>query len=90
LFVFCLYICVILCTDLDCRVMEVNGRRLQELREQSVLSMRELEERSGISYHTIWRLENGKTGAHPRTIRKLAEALGCEPSELLKGSDRGG
>jgi hypothetical protein len=37
----------------------------------------------------VWRLENGKTGAQPRTIRKLAKALGVEPEELLgaKGSD---
>ncbi len=59
--------------------------RLRELRKQRVLSMRELEERSGVSYNTIWRLENGLTGAQPRTIRRLAEVLGVEPHELLKG-----
>ena len=59
--------------------------RLRELRRQSVLSMRELEEASGVSYNTIWRLETGKTGAQPRTIRKLAKALGVDPSELVKG-----
>ena len=49
----------------------------------------ELEERSGVAYNTIWRLENGKTGAQPRTIRKLAVALGVEPEELVVvgGSD---
>ena len=51
--------------------------------------MRELEEMSGVSYNTIWRLETGKTGAQPRTIRKIAEALGVEPHELLKGEDDG-
>jgi HTH-type transcriptional regulator, competence development regulator len=45
--------------------------------------MRELEERSGVSYHTIWRLENGKSGAHPRTLRRLAEALGVDSQELV-------
>ena len=59
-------------------------QRLRELRHQSVLSMRELEEASGVSYNTIWRLETGKTGAQPRTIRKLAEALGVAPSELIR------
>ena len=58
--------------------------RLRELRKHNVLSMRELEERSGVSYNTIWRLETGKTGAQPRTIRKIARALGVEPSELLR------
>ncbi len=52
---------------------------------QSVLSKRELEEVSGVSYNTIWRLETGKTGAQPRTIRKIAKALGVDPLELVKG-----
>jgi transcriptional regulator with XRE-family HTH domain len=43
-----------------------------------------MEGRSGVSYNTIWRLEDVQQGAHPRTIRKLAEALGVQPSELLK------
>jgi HTH-type transcriptional regulator, competence development regulator len=64
--------------------MEVDVERLKELRRERVLSLRELEERSGVSYNTIWRIEDGRQGAHPRTVRKLAEALGVEPSELLK------
>ncbi len=67
--------------------MEVNVGRLRELRRQRVLTLRELEERSGVAYNTIWRLENGKTGAQPRTIRKLAAALGVEPEELVKTED---
>ena len=64
--------------------------RLRELRHQNVLSMRELEEASGVSYNTIWRLETGKTGAQPRTIRRIAKALGVDPSELVKsGGDDG-
>ena len=54
--------------------MEVNVGRLKELRRERVLSLRELEERSGVSYNTIWRLEDGRQGAHPRTYgswRKL-------------------
>ena len=58
--------------------------RLKELRRERVFSLRELEERSGVSYNTIWRIEDGRQGAHPRTVRKLAEALGVEPSELIK------
>jgi transcriptional regulator with XRE-family HTH domain len=59
-------------------------QRLRELRRQRVLSMRELEEVSGVSYNTIWRLETGKTGAQPRTIRRIANALGVDPAELVK------
>ena len=47
--------------------------------------LRELEEKSGVSYNTIWRIEDGRQGAHPRTIRKLAEALGVDPKELIRG-----
>ena len=58
--------------------------RLKELRREQVLSLRELEAKSGVSYNTIWRLEDGRRGAHPRTIRKLADALGVRPSELIR------
>jgi transcriptional regulator with XRE-family HTH domain len=64
--------------------MEVNVERLKELRRERVLSLRELEERSGVSYNTIWRLEGGRQGAHPRTVRKLAEALEVATSELTR------
>ena len=64
--------------------MEVNAERLKELRRERVLSLRELEERSGVSYNTIWRIEDGRQGAHPRTIRKLADALGVDPAQLIK------
>jgi transcriptional regulator with XRE-family HTH domain len=64
--------------------MEVNVERLKELRRERVLSLRELEERSGVSYNTIWRLEDGRQGAHPKTVRKLAEALDVQPSELIR------
>jgi len=67
--------------------MRLNVRRLRELRRQKVLSMRELEEKSGVSYNTVWRLETERTGAQPRTIRKLADALGVEPAELLPEGD---
>ncbi len=62
-------------------------RKLRQLRRHMVLSMRELEERSGVSYNTVWRLETGRTGAQPRTIRKLAEALNVEPSVLIEETD---
>jgi transcriptional regulator with XRE-family HTH domain len=64
-------------------------QRLRALRQQRVLTLRELEERSGVAYNTIWHLENGKRGAQPRTIRKLADALGVAPEALVKveGSD---
>jgi transcriptional regulator with XRE-family HTH domain len=64
--------------------MEVDTEKLKKLRRRRVLSMRELEELSGVSHNTIWRIEARRQGAHPRTIRKLAKALGVEPEELLR------
>ena len=60
--------------------------RLRELRLERALALRELGELSGVSLQTIWRIEAGRQGAHPRTIRKLAQALGVEPAELVKGA----
>jgi transcriptional regulator with XRE-family HTH domain len=65
-------------------MVEVNMDRLKALRHQRVLTLRELEQRSGVAYNTIWHLENGKRGAQPRTLRKLARALDVEPEELVK------
>jgi transcriptional regulator with XRE-family HTH domain len=40
--------------------MEVDTERLKELRRRRVLSMRELQELSGVSHNTIWRIESGR------------------------------
>jgi transcriptional regulator with XRE-family HTH domain len=66
--------------------MEVDAAKLRKFREARILSLRELEELSGVSYNTIWFIEAGRRKrTHPRTIRKLALALGVEPTELIKG-----
>jgi transcriptional regulator with XRE-family HTH domain len=67
--------------------MEVDMGKLKKLRNRRVLTLRELEEVSGVSYNTIWRLENGFTQARPSTIRKLASALGVVPEELIRLED---
>jgi lambda repressor-like predicted transcriptional regulator len=53
--------------------------------QSKALSLRALGERSGVAYDTINKLELGRRPAHASTIRKLAEALGVEPKELMKG-----
>ena len=57
--------------------------KLKRLREDRALSLRELSEASGVSHTTIWEHERGKEGAHPRTVRLLAEALGVTPRDLM-------
>jgi transcriptional regulator with XRE-family HTH domain len=65
-------------------IMEVDGMKVRHLRERRSLSLRELSNLSGVNYNAIWRIEVGRTGAQPRTVRRLAEALGVEPHELMK------
>ena len=64
---------------------EVDGQRLRQLRVERALSLRALGDRSGVTFATINNLENGNRPARLATIRKLAEALGVEPKELMKG-----
>ncbi len=64
--------------------MEVNVQKLRELRQRRALSLRELSALSGVNYNSIWRIEAGRTGAQPRTVRRLAAALGVQPEELVK------
>ena len=66
---------------------EVDGQRLRQLRVERALSLRALGERSGVTFATINNLENGTRPARLATIRKLAEALGVEPKELMKGEE---
>jgi len=40
-----------------------------------------------VAYDTINKLELGRRPARLSTIRKLAEALGVEPKELMKGEE---
>ena len=58
---------------------------MRSLRRDSVLSQRELSRMTGVAFDTISRLETGKQRAQPKTVRKLARALGVEPRDLIEG-----
>jgi transcriptional regulator with XRE-family HTH domain len=64
--------------------MEVDVDKLKALREEKVLSQRELARMANLAQGTVWRIEKGFSEVHPQTIRKLARALGVEPKELVK------
>ena len=64
--------------------MEVDVEKLIRLREDRVLSQRDLARMAGLAQGTVWRIEHGFSEVHPSTIRKLAEALGVEPRELVR------
>jgi transcriptional regulator with XRE-family HTH domain len=67
--------------------MEVNVKRLKNLRQLRAMSQKELAEESGVGRATISRIERGETGAHGRTLRKLASALGVGVEEIVKVED---
>ena len=64
-------------------LVEVDGHKLQRLRRQRLWLIGDLAEKSGVHRNTISKLENGKGGAYPETIRKLAETLDVDPTALL-------
>lgn len=58
-------------------------RRMREARERALLTQDELAAKSGVTVSTISRLENGLQAARVSTIRKLAEAVGATPEDLI-------
>jgi transcriptional regulator with XRE-family HTH domain len=63
------------------------GQRVKQAREALYLSQAELAVKAGISKNTLNRIETGKAGAIPRTVRRLAEALGVAPASLATMSE---
>ena len=59
--------------------------RLRRIRQGAVMSQEELAERSGVARDTISKLETGRRGAYPSTIRKLAAGLEVQPQLLMGG-----
>ncbi|HXF00094.1 MAG TPA: helix-turn-helix transcriptional regulator [Solirubrobacterales bacterium] len=61
------------------------GQRIQELREESGLSVSQLAKDSGISKSYVWKLERGESESRPSgdTLYKIARALGTSMSELI-------
>ena len=66
------------------RYLEVDTAKLRRLRREAALSQQELADRAGTTQETISRLERGHHAARGHTLRRLAEALGVEPRELMK------
>ena len=68
--------------------MEIDVHKPKALREERVLSQRELARMANLAQGTLWRIERGFSEVHPQTIRKLAGVLGVEPKELVKQEER--
>jgi transcriptional regulator with XRE-family HTH domain len=65
-------------------LMKVDGQKLRRLRNRRVWLIGDLAKKSGVHRNVISKLENSRGGAYPETIRKLADALGVEPHELIE------
>ena len=68
----------------DGRFIAVDGARLRRLRRDQALSQQDLSAATGVAQATLSDLERGKRGARASTVRKLAEAWGVEPKELME------
>jgi transcriptional regulator with XRE-family HTH domain len=58
--------------------------RLKDIRQRKALTQQQLAERAGVNRVTIARIEGGKDEPFPTTVRKVADALGVEPEDLLE------
>jgi transcriptional regulator with XRE-family HTH domain len=64
--------------------VKVDGEKVRTARERAFLSQRELAEKAGLNRNTVGRIEGSEQPeVHPRTIRKIAEALAVNPASLV-------
>lgn len=64
--------------------MQVNPEKLRKARQRKLWLISDLANKSGVHRNTISKLENGRGGAYPQTIKDLAEALDVIPADLLQ------
>jgi transcriptional regulator with XRE-family HTH domain len=67
---------------------QIFGARLRELRTAAGLTQRELAKRSGTSSAAISNFEAGNNAPTLGTLVRLADALGRDVTELVKGVSR--
>ncbi len=72
-------------TRVKSRLKEPQRRRhfIKEWRKYRGLTQEQLAERIGVAVSTISQLETMKQGYSQPTLEAIADALGCEPADLL-------
>jgi transcriptional regulator with XRE-family HTH domain len=65
------------------------GDNLKRLRFLNALTQAELTQKAGLTPAAVARIERNEAEPRMTTLRKLAEALGIEPQELVRGVDNG-
>ena len=64
--------------------VRIDGEKVRAAREQRFFWQRELADKADLNHNTVWRIEtSGLPDVHPRTIRKIAEALSVDPASLI-------
>jgi transcriptional regulator with XRE-family HTH domain len=61
------------------------GENLRRLRTLNALTQEQLAERAGLHRSAVARAERDQVEPHMTTLRKLADALGVHPRELVEG-----
>ena len=67
---------------------EVMAKNLRRARHDRKLTQEELAESAGLSARYLGAIERGDVSASVTVLGRIADALGVEPSELVKRSSR--
>lgn len=70
---------------ISARTEKVDFNVVDRLINEKFISWAELARMAGISSATIFAIKTGRRNASFRTIRKIADALGVEPKDIVKG-----
>ena len=65
------------------KLYSFNNKRMIQKRIEIGLTFKELSERTGLTEVALWKMENAKTVPNPKTINKVAKALGIRPDDLV-------
>ena len=70
---------------ISARTEKVDFNVVDRIINEKFISWAELARMAGISSATIFAKKAGRRNASFRTIRKIADALGVEPKDIVKG-----
>ena len=70
---------------ISARTEKVDFNVVDRLINEKFISWAELARMAGISSATIFAIKAGRRNDSFRTIRKIADALGVEPKDIVKG-----
>lgn len=63
------------------------GQQIADLRDKAGLTLRQLAEKSGVSYQNICKIENGKYNVSIDLLSKLCDAMGAEINIYSKATE---